>query len=234
MLISRFLTTNKKVIAQLSSMPLPEVTKNVVALTGSIGSGKSTAAAMLKQLGACVVSADDLAREATAPGGAALGQIKNCFGEHILDADGKLRRELLAEIVFNCAEKRQLLEKIVHPVVAQLAQTRLERALSEGHALVVYDVPLFFEAGLAEEQWRAVVVISALDEVCVKRVVARDNTSPEEVRRRIAAQLPLRDKEAKADVVVDNSGTPDELRKEMELLYRMFAGTDCRSPSSRH
>lgn len=190
----------------------------VLGLTGGIGSGKSTVAAMFAELGARVVDADRLAREAVAPGTRGLDAIVARFGASVLDAEGGLDRTGLGRRVFADREARKDLEAIVHPEVARLAGERIQAAEKDGVALVVYDVPLLYESGLEGGFDTVVVVWASLDRRRA-RIRARDKLSDEEIERRIAAQLPLDEKRDRADHVVDNEGALEETRRQVEAIY---------------
>jgi dephospho-CoA kinase len=190
----------------------------VLGLTGGIGSGKSTVAARLAELGARVVDADALAREAVAPGAPALDAIRRRFGDGVLGPDGGLDRRALGRVVFEDPEARRDLEAIVHPRVAELAAARIEAARAEGAPLAVYDVPLLYESGLDR----------SLPEVCVvwaswparkARIAARDDLDEDEIEARMRAQMPLEDKRARADHVIDNDGDRAACRRQVDALY---------------
>lgn len=196
--------------------------RQVIAVTGGIGSGKSTASRLFGELGATVVSADSLAREVVAPGSRLLAELTRVFGPSILAADGSLDRHALGQIVFADPAKRQQLEQLTHPPIRALASAAFARAIAEGAPLVIYDCPLFFEAGLDTVGFRAIVTVTAPIERCVERVVARDGLSAMEVRARIAAQLPLAEKARRSSHVLENSGTPESLTAAVTALYREF------------
>ncbi|HQH27341.1 MAG TPA: dephospho-CoA kinase [Oligoflexia bacterium] len=198
-------------------------TKYVVAVTGSTGSGKSTACAILRELGAYVVDADCLSRRVCEPHSDVCREIRKTFGPEVFDTAGNLNREQLARLVFADAEKRRLLEHLIHPAVHQLALGEFRLALSQGYNLIIYDVPLFFEAQLDKEQWRKVVLVKAPEELCAARAFSRDGMNESEFKRRHAAQLPFALKEAKADLVVDNTGSTAELHEQMVDLLRMLS-----------
>jgi dephospho-CoA kinase len=187
----------------------------IVVLTGSIGSGKSTAAAIFAELGAFVVSADNLAREVVEQNADARNKMRAAFGASIFDEDGKLLRSVLADSVFSDPQKRQKLEQIIHPEVANLAQDMFSLALAQGYSLIIYDVPLFYEAGLDKLPFRKVILITASERACIDRVVARDGVDPEQVQKRLAAQMSVEEKRARANIVIENSGTPGELREKI-------------------
>lgn len=190
----------------------------IVGLTGGIGSGKSTVAKMLTELGATVVDADQLARAAVAKGSAGLTAIVAEFGSEVLDHDGNLDRKRLGRRVFKDDSARRNLEALVHPVVAQMAQTRFAAAHASGAPLVVYDVPLLYEKGL-DEVVAQVVVVSVSGETQRARVLNRDDLPSDEIEDRIAAQMPIADKVARADHVIDNDGSRQSTQAQVDALY---------------
>ncbi|MBI4816304.1 MAG: dephospho-CoA kinase [Deltaproteobacteria bacterium] len=190
----------------------------VVALTGGIGSGKSTVARLFEAHGAIVIDADQLARESVAPGSSGLEQVVARFGRAVLGPDGSLNRKALGEVVFSDPRARADLEAITHPIVAMLAAQRIADAAS--HApLVLYDVPLFFERALARF-FPEVIVVSASDEVRRQRVAARDALDAPAIEARFAAQIPLADKVARATWVIDNGSTLEDTRRQVATLFR--------------
>lgn len=194
-----------------------------VALTGTIGSGKSTVAGILKSLGATVVSADELAREAVKPGSAELLQIAEKFGAQVLLPDGSLDRKKLGEIVFSDPAKRKALEAITHPVIKQLAAKAFEHAKVSGAKLIVYECPLLFEAKLEGEGFRKIVLVTAPAELCLSRMIKRDKLSESEAKKRIASQLPIEEKRLRSDIIIENSGSLDELKARVVRLYSELA-----------
>jgi len=190
-----------------------------VGLTGSIGSGKSSVAKRLRELGAAVLDADALAREAT-DDAEVLDAIARALGRELV-VDGALDRAATARRVFADADARKQLSAIVHPWVRRAMASR-RRALEQAEpppAVIVEDIPLLYENGL-EEGFDAVVVVDAPLELRVRRVAARSGLEPDEVRARDAAQMPLADKVARADYVVDNAGTAAELETRVDALWR--------------
>jgi len=179
-----------------------------VGLTGGIGSGKSSVARRLAEYGALVIDADAVAREVVEPGTPALAEIVAEFGEQVLTPDGRLDRPKLGAIVFADEAKLSRLNEIVHPRVGQRTQELMERA-GEG-TIVVYDVPLLVENGLAD-RYDVVVVVDVPVETQVERVVANRGMPADQVRARIRAQADREQRRAVADIVIDNSGTEQEL-----------------------
>lgn len=174
-------------------------------LTGGIGSGKSTVAARFRARGVPVIDADVLAREVVARGTPGLGEIVAAFGDQVLDAGGELDRAKLAEIVFHDDAARRQLNAITHPRVRELAVARVQELEARGEPLACYEVPLLVETGLGEAL-RPLVVVFVDEATQIARTVARDGSSPEHARARIAAQMPLSEKAKLADHVIDNSG----------------------------
>lgn len=177
----------------------------VFGLTGGIGSGKSTVAARLRQRGLPVVDADALARDAVQPGSAALTAVVERFGANMLDPSGALDRAKLASVVFSDPAARADLNAIVHPEVRRLAERRFASLAADGEPLACYEVPLLFEVGL-DAALRPIVVVRADLETRIARTTARDGAPREAVLERIAAQMPLEEKVARADYVIDNAG----------------------------
>jgi dephospho-CoA kinase len=189
----------------------------LVGLTGGIASGKSTFAAALRARGAPVLDADALARAAVAPGTPGLAEIARVFGPDVLDPDGGLDRKRMAALVFSDPEARRRLEAITHPAVRRAMAEETARLAGAGHALAFYDTPLLFEVGL-EPMLDCVVVVWAPPDVQRARLVARDGLAPEEARARLAAQLPIDEKAARADFVVENVGPLEELGPKADRL----------------
>lgn len=181
----------------------------VVGLTGGIASGKSSVANILENCGAVVVDADLLAREVVAPGESAYHAIVNAFGNMVLRTDGTLDRTALGKLVFADAAARKILEEITHPRIAERAARRIEEERLRGARVLFYVVPLLIEAGLVstvDEVW----LVSVGKEEQINRLMKRDAISREEALRKIAAQMPLQEKAAYADVIIDNNGLPEE------------------------
>lgn len=194
----------------------------ILGITGGIGTGKSRISEMFRALGAVVVSADELAREVVLPGSPVLERLAERFGPGVIAPDGTLDRKALGDIVFADPAARQDLNGIVHPAIAALSRSRL-REISGRVPLVVYEAPLLFEAG-AEGRVDAVLVVTASEEVQLRRLMARDNFGEPEARARIAAQMSQEEKVARADYVIDNSGSPEEAEKAVRALYQKLAG----------
>lgn len=187
-----------------------------VGLTGGIASGKSTVSAILRELGAVVIDADQLAREVVAKGTPGLAEVVAAFGPDVLTEDGHLDRPKMGGIVFNDEGLRRKLEAIVHPRVFEL-YAALEASAPAG-GIVVHDIPLLVESGRAEE-FDAVVVVDVPEEVQVERMVRDRGMSEEDARARIAAQASREERRAVATYVIDNTGTREDLRHQVTEVF---------------
>jgi dephospho-CoA kinase len=186
-----------------------------IGLTGGIGSGKSTVSALLAARGAVVVDADRIAREVVEPGSPGLAAVVDAFGPEVLTADGALDRPALAAVVFADPEARARLDGIVHPLVRH--RTAELVAAASADAVVVNDVPLLVETGQAPS-YDLVLVVEADPETRVGRLVQRGLTV-DDARARMAAQATDQQRRAVADVVLDNSGTPDQLAAQVDRFW---------------
>jgi dephospho-CoA kinase len=186
-----------------------------IGLTGGIGSGKSTVSRLLVERGAVLVDADVLAREVVAPGTPGLAAVVEAFGPQVLAPDGSLDRPALAAVVFADPEARRRLDGIVHPLVRQRAADLVAAAPAD--AVVVQDVPLLVETGQAGA-FDLVLVVEADPEIRVARLVERGLTE-DDARARIAAQASDEQRRSVADVVLDNSGTPEQLEVQVDRFW---------------
>ena len=194
----------------------------IIGLTGGIGSGKSTVAGMLHELGAVVVDADEGARAVVAPGEPALLEIVEAFGPGMLRPDHSLDRERLAARVFDDEASRVRLNEITHPRVRAWMAERMRAAAEAGAEVIVLDIPLLFESGL-ETGLDAIVVVWTPVEVQFRRAVDRGMAGAD-VRARIKAQMPIDEKRARATEVVDNSGTREETLRQVRELWPRLLG----------
>ncbi|OEU62664.1 MAG: dephospho-CoA kinase [Desulfuromonadales bacterium C00003094] len=194
----------------------------ILGITGGIASGKTTVAQAFQALGAVVVCADVLAREIVCPGTKALQEIAECFGCQVLREDGTLNRQLMAEMVFNDDQARMALNGITHPAIAALARTRLREAEQGGAPLVIYDAPLLYEVG-ADREVDKVLVVKVGAEVQLARLMARDGINRQQALARVAAQMPQEEKVARADFVIDNSGSAKETQVQVRSLMERLS-----------
>lgn len=190
-----------------------------VGLTGGIGSGKSTVAARLGVLGAVVVDADAVAREVVAPGTPGLAEIGARFGPDVIAADGSLDRAGLAAVVFDDAQARRDLEAITHPRIR--ARSAELMASAPPGSVVVHDIPLLVEMGLAPD-YDLVVVVDVPAAERVRRLVELRGMSEEAARARVAAQATDAQRAKVADVLLDNSGTLAELHRAVDHLWEQW------------
>lgn len=175
-------------------------------LTGGIGSGKSTVARMLADLGATVLDADAISRSVTAPGGAAIPAIAQAFGPQMIAPDGSMDRAAMRALVFAQPHERQRLEAIVHPLVQQAMAAQLAQARSQGAKVAVLDIPLLVESPYWRDQVDAVLVVDCSEATQVARVMERSQLSETAVRSIIASQASREERRAAADWIIGNDG----------------------------
>lgn len=191
----------------------------IIGLTGGIASGKSTVSNLLKSYHIPVVDADVIARQVVEPGQPAYEKIIEVFGEEILDPQRNLDRKRLGSVIFNDAEKRSQLNGIVHPAVRLEMKQQVDQYIKEGASHVVMDIPLLFESKLTH-MVDVTLLIFVDEDVQFQRLVERDHFTEEEARSRIASQMPLKEKVELADAVINNNGTLDELKMNVEAKLR--------------
>ena len=194
----------------------------LIGLTGGVGSGKSTVAGILRELGAAVIDADEATHAVYEPGTAGFEAVVREFGESIV-RDGRIDRERLGRLVFNDEESRRRLNAIVHPLVREWMAARTAEAIEGGAQVVVQDVPLLYENGL-EGLFSSVVLVYAPEEVQVERLVKGRGFTEERARAVIGAQLPIDEKRRRAHHVIDNSGTPEQTRSQVEEIWAQMSG----------
>jgi dephospho-CoA kinase len=188
-------------------------------LTGGIASGKNSVAAILKGLGAKVIDADLLSRELVEKGMPAWQAIVDSFGPAVIKADGSLNRKALGEIIFADDEKRELLNSILHPKIIEEERRRICLIKKDApHSIVIVNAALLIESGNYKDMDK-VIVLSADEDVILKRLALRDGLSPDEGRLRIKAQSSISEKLKYADFLVENNGTREELKERVAKLY---------------
>ena len=190
-----------------------------IAITGGAGSGKSTVARMFQELGAEVLDADQIARDAVAVGAPAWQELRRLFGENFFNLNGTLNRSRLAEKVFADSEARRRLDALIHPLVARELQSKVADLERRGVDLVVVEVPLLFETG-REGSFDGVIVVQVPEADQIRRLRDRDQRGEEEIRGILQAQWPLADKVARADYVVDNSGELSYTQQQVKNLWK--------------
>ena len=193
-----------------------------VGLTGGVASGKSTVAALLRELGAVVVDSDVLAREVVEPGTPGLAAVVEAFGPEVLTADGALDRPALGAVVFGDEAARRRLEAILHPLIRARA-AELEAAAPEG-TVVVHDIPLLVETGQAD-RFDAVLVVDVPVETQVGRMVRDRGMTREDALARVAAQASREHRLAAATYVVENTGTREDLRERVTEVFEQLVST---------
>ncbi|NIY48029.1 dephospho-CoA kinase [Cedecea colo] len=189
-----------------------------VALTGGIGSGKSTVANSFSRLGVTVVDADVIARQVVEPGQAALNAISERFGKEILLPDGSLNRRILREKIFSFPAEKRWLNSLLHPLIHHRTQTEIGNALSP---YVLWVVPLLVENQLQQKADR-VLVVDVSPEIQIARTIERDNVSRQHAEQILAAQATREERLAVADDVINNDGSPERVAAHVDRLHRQY------------
>ena len=196
----------------------------LVGLTGGIASGKSTVAEILKRQGAAIINADVLAREVVEPDRQAWTEIVKTFGTAVLQPDRALDRQKLRAIIFDDAAARKKIESIIHPQVRALAEQRIREHAAAGYAVIVYEVPLLFEGNLQE--WLRPVILVACDvDTQRNRLQSRDNLSAAQAQKHIDAQMSLEAKRRLADYVIENNGSLEDLKRQVQAVLEKIKTT---------
>lgn len=189
----------------------------IIGLTGSIASGKSTVANMLREKGYPIVDADVIAREVVEPGSPLLDKIQQTFGEEVVREDGTLHREQLGAIIFGNEVKRQQLNELMHPAIRERMISQREDYITQGYQTVIMDIPLLFESKL-QDYVEKIVVVSVTKQIQKQRLMARNEWTEEEADARIASQLDMNVKEQGADAVIYNNDTVEETEKQLVAI----------------
>lgn len=189
-----------------------------VALTGGIGSGKSTVADAFADLGITVIDADIIARQMVEPGQPVLNAIAEHFGSELIASDGTLRRRALRERIFSHPEEKAWLDALLHPLIQQETRRQLQQATSP---YVLWVVPLLVENGLYQQANR-VLVVDVTPETQLKRTMQRDEVTREHVKHILAAQATREARLAVADDVIDNNGAPDAIASDVARLHASY------------
>jgi dephospho-CoA kinase len=193
----------------------------LVGLTGGVGSGKSTVAGMLRELGATVVDADEAAHAAYEPGSPGFDAVVREFGQEFV-TDGRIDRARLGELVFHDPDARVRLNSIVHPLVREWMAQKTAQASDDGADVVVQDVPLLFENGL-EKLFSSVILVYVPEAVQLERLVSGRGFKRERALAMITAQMPIENKRGLARHVINNSGNLDETRSQVEAVWKVLA-----------
>lgn len=195
----------------------------IIGLTGTIGSGKSTVSARLAKLGALVLDADTISREAVKKGADGLNKIAEVFGKEVIDANGELDRKALAGIVFSDESKRLILNGIIHPQVLKALKERThgEKALNPNR-MIVWDVPLLIEVGWVEYV-DSVWLVTAPEQTRINRIMARDGCTIKQAQSRICAQMSEEEKVRFSNEIIDNGGSLERLYQRVDALYGEYS-----------
>jgi len=193
----------------------------LVGVTGGIGSGKTLVCRSFERARVAVLYADDIAKTISATNAAVRREIRSLLGASAYLPDGSLNRELVASLIFSRPALKKRLDRIVHPRVRRALRQTVKRLSSQGHRLVVIEAALIYESGM-DEMLDYVIVVDAPREQRIRRVMRRDGASRSSVERRMRAQWSTGKKRRLADVVVDNGGSPADLRRAMKLLVALF------------
>ncbi|MDR7419137.1 MAG: dephospho-CoA kinase [Armatimonadota bacterium] len=196
----------------------------VVGLTGGLASGKSAVSVMFRDLGAVLIDADAIAREVVAPGSPVLREIAAAFGPSVIAPDGSLDRRAMAERIFRDPAARRTLNAITHPAIRRRIADAVEAVRrAQPDAIVVIDIPLLLDTAPADAYGLDGVVVVYVDEATqAARLSARDHLTPADARARLAAQRPLREKLPDATWVIDNSGSLEDTRRQVDALWRRW------------
>lgn len=195
----------------------------IIGLTGGIACGKSTISLTLRELGAVIIDGDVLSRELTAEGGAALPAIRAAFGDGVFQPDGTLNRRALGSVVFADDNARDTLDAIMQPLLLEMIISGIEAARQSGAAACVLDMPILYEKDLdrlCDRVWCAYIP----RDVQLRRLMDRDGFTLEEAENRLRSQLPAKEKAARADVVIDTSGTIQYTKEYVISLYAQEVG----------
>ena len=189
----------------------------IIGLTGSIASGKSTIAAILKDIGLPIIDADLVARDVVEPGSQTLKEIEAVFGGEVINGDGTLNREALGQIIFHDPAKRKELNDLMHPAIRANMLSKRDRLVKEGYRTIIMDIPLLFESRL-QHFVEKILVVSVTEETQLSRLMQRNSLSEGEARARIQSQLPISEKEKGADAVIYNNGSIEESKWQLERI----------------
>lgn len=188
-------------------------------LTGGIASGKSTVAGLFRELGCDIIDADQVARAIVRPGEPALREIAARFGKEILLPDQELDRKKLAEIIFSDKTAKTALDAITHPIILAEMQRKTVEKGKKTNGVIIWDVPLLFEAGFAQYVDASVLVYTPV-EIQLERLMRRDGISRNDALKRINSQMPLHQKRELATIIINNSGTISEVKEQVSLVYQ--------------
>lgn len=196
-----------------------------IALTGGIATGKSWVRARFEDLGVPTIDSDVLAREAVSIGTPGLAAVVTRFGREMLLPSGALDRQKLAQVVFADPDARRALEAIIHPEVRRATDQWFVSLDPQFHSWAVADIPLLYETG-RDRDFDAVIVVACRPETQVQRIIARDGLLEQDARQRVAAQLPIAEKVAKADYVIRTDGTLDDTDEQVRRVWKELSALE--------
>ncbi|MCR4309388.1 MAG: dephospho-CoA kinase [Deltaproteobacteria bacterium] len=194
-------------------------------MTGNIGSGKSTVAALLREAGIPVLDADRISKEVTAPGGLAYDAVVQAFGGGIVLDDGSIDRKRLGEIVFSDPASRERLERITHPAILEAMKAAIAGIEREGHRAAVVEATLIHESG-RKGLFEAVISVTCDRETAISRLAARDGMSRSQAEARLRAQMDADRKAEASDYVIDNSASAEETSRQVKRIARTLLGNE--------
>ena len=192
----------------------------IIGLTGNIACGKSTVAAIFKELGATLIDADKVARDIVGKDKPALGKIINHFGNEIINKDGTLNREKLGSKVFNDEKARQILNDITHPEIFKEINNLIEKYRSEGKRIVIIEAALIIEREKLKKIIDKLIVVSTSKDIQIKRLKDRDGFSKEQALSRINSQIPIEEKIKHADYVIHNDSDISNIKNQVETIWK--------------
>ncbi|MCP1145543.1 dephospho-CoA kinase [Lysinibacillus endophyticus] len=193
----------------------------IIGLTGSIASGKSTVANMLKEYGFPIVDADLVARQVVERGSETLQKIADVFGPEVITPEGAMDRAKVGSIIFHDESKRKVLNDIIHPAIRAEMLRQRDEHVANGAKTVIMDIPLLFESKL-QHYVEKILVVSVNEETQLKRLIERNRLNEEDAKARISSQLPLSIKEQGADAVINNNGSIEETRQQLEDILNKW------------
>ena len=188
----------------------------IIGLTGGIASGKSTVSMVLKELGAEIINADEIAHELLKKGNKGWKRVVEEFSSEVLTENKEINRKKLGQIVFNNREKRKTLENLTHPLIIEEIENEINKNSNKQN--IVIEAPLLYEVGL-EEKMDEVWVVYVDKKTQINRLKQRDNLNEEEALKRINSQLSLEKKKEKADIVINNQGTKKDLKEKVRMIW---------------
>ena len=192
----------------------------VIGLTGGVASGKTTVSEVLREEGAILIDADQIARELVQPKTEAWQELVRAFGNEILERDGSIRRQKLASLIFSNPRQRSVLDRILHPRIREEIRRRLKGIEQKNpEAIVVIDAPLIIETG-GHREMDKVIVVACTETQQIERLRRRSQLSEDQARAMLSSQMPLEEKKRVADYVIGNDGSPEETRRKARDIFR--------------